>query len=127
MNRLIFDSSAIIAFVNNEKGWENVFNIISGAYINAINLAEVIEKLKELELGVSEILEIFDQLDIKIVKFDRELAVKTANLKIISKKYGLSLADRACIATGIYMNMGIVTADRIWAKLELPVKITLIR
>ncbi|WP_395476404.1 hypothetical protein [Rickettsia endosymbiont of Pantilius tunicatus] len=36
-----------------------------------------------------------------------------------TKQYGLSLGDRACIATGIYHNIAIYTTDKIWAELKI--------
>ena len=40
---------------------------------------------------------------------------------------GLSLGDRACLALGIALDVEIYTADRLWAQLNLPCSIHLIR
>ena len=49
-------------------------------------------------------------------------------IKKQTKHKGLSLGDRACLATVLYLGLPIYTANRIWAELDLPnIKIKLIR
>jgi len=40
---------------------------------------------------------------------------------------GLSLADRACLALAISRDLPVITADRAWARLGLPVEVVLTR
>jgi len=41
--------------------------------------------------------------------------------------FGLSLGDRACLATGLIEKMPVMTADQVWKKLPLSLEIKLIR
>jgi PIN domain nuclease of toxin-antitoxin system len=40
---------------------------------------------------------------------------------------GLSLGDRACLALGIALGAEVYTAERVWAQLQLPCAVHLIR
>ena len=63
-----------------------------------------------------------------LVPFDEEQALKTADLKKITKSKGLSLGDRACLALGMTLKAPIYTADKIWKDLNLKdIEIRLIR
>jgi ribonuclease VapC len=39
----------------------------------------------------------------------------------------LSLADRACLSLALRLNLPVLTCDRIWAELTLPLRIQLLR
>lgn len=54
-----------------------------------------------------------------IIPFSKEVAIEVGKLTSFTKQYGLSLGDRACIATGMYHNMIIYTTDKIWAELKI--------
>jgi len=43
------------------------------------------------------------------------------------RKFGLSLADRACLALAMEQNQAILTADKVWIKLGLNIEIDLIQ
>jgi PIN domain nuclease of toxin-antitoxin system len=62
-----------------------------------------------------------------VVPFDAPLARLTATLKAPTRPLGLSLADRACLALGLHMNLPVVTGDRDWVKADLPVEIETFR
>jgi ribonuclease VapC len=127
MSKYILDSSALLALINYEPGWENISKIVDNSSINTINLSEVIHKLYDLSLSELNINKIFQTLNFKIIKFDREMAFEAGKLKNQTKQFGLSLGDCACIATAIINKFDILTADKIWLKLDLPIKVISIR
>jgi PIN domain nuclease of toxin-antitoxin system len=45
----------------------------------------------------------------------------------MTKPYGLSLGDRACLALAIQRNATVYTTDRDWSKLSIGIKIEVIR
>jgi ribonuclease VapC len=59
--------------------------------------------------------------------FDAARAFAAGSLVMRTKRLGLSLADRACLALAIELGIPAVTADRAWSKLDLPVEIRVIR
>jgi PIN domain nuclease of toxin-antitoxin system len=50
-----------------------------------------------------------------------------ARLREKTKKYGLSLGDRACLSLAKLKSFPVLTADKIWAKLSVGVEIKIIR
>ncbi len=59
--------------------------------------------------------------------FDTILSFKAGFLCPITRDMGLSLGDRACLATGMLMNLPVITSDKIWRDTGLPVTVILIR
>jgi ribonuclease VapC len=55
------------------------------------------------------------------------LARLAAALRPTTKKLGLSLGDRSCLALGLARRNIVVTAEKSWAKLKIDLKIDLIR
>ena len=127
MSKFILDSSALLALIQHEKGWEKVLNILDDSLINTVNYAEVVTKLFHYSVSEPEIEDILKNLKLNLVNFDEIIAYESGKLIKATQKYGLSLGDRACIASGLIKKMEIITADKIWSKLEIPVKVTLIR
>ena len=62
----------------------------------------------------------------EIIDFTADLAWEAARLRPLTKQYGLSLGDRACLALAIKLKIPAVTADKEWSKLKF-CKITVIR
>lgn len=124
----VFDASAILAVFYNETGKSQVRLLLdrSEPLISAINLCEVFSKLLEDGLDSEQIWEILFSLEIEVVDFGAELALKAAQLRSPTKPLGLSLADRACLGLAIQHNAAAVTADKSWSKLDL-CKVELIR
>jgi PIN domain nuclease of toxin-antitoxin system len=50
-----------------------------------------------------------------------------AELILVTKPYGLSLGDRACLALAIDRNATVYTTDKVWKNLSLGIEIELIR
>lgn len=127
MPNYLFDSSAVLAILFKEVNPVELSVYLENSAISTINYSEVVSKVlgkgSPLEGTRQKILSIIED----VIPFDKYTAELTAELNLKTSRFGLSLADRACIATGIYRNYEIVTADRIWEKLQLPVKIRLIR
>ena len=65
-------------------------------------------------------------LRIEVVGFDAELAHLTATLRPATKRLGLSLGDRSCLAMGLVRHHTVVTAERTWSQLSFGVKIDVI-
>ena len=83
--------------------------------------------LDVLDVGGDKVRAILEPLRLNIVDFDQGLAYATAGLRRPTRHLGLSLGDRACLATALMLGVPAVTADRSWASLELGVDIKVIR
>ena len=127
MNKAVLDSSALLAFINQEKGSEIVEKYLPNALMSSVNIAEVISVLSMIDMPEDIIIGIIDDLNIEVVNFDQEQALKTGLLRKTTKNAGLSLGDRACISVSTIKNLTIITADKIWAEIGLTNNIILIR
>ena len=63
----------------------------------------------------------------KSLDFDIDMARLAGSLKPATKKLGLSLGDRCCLALGSLRGDTVVTADRLWAKLKLGIQVEVLR
>jgi len=126
--RWVLDASALLALLNNEPGESLVAEAINQmAVMSAVNLSEVVAKLHDAGIPAQEIHEILEPLGIEIIDFDLELAYRTGMLRLVTKKAGLSLGDRACLALAEQLGVPLLTADRSWKELPLSLDIQLIR
>jgi PIN domain nuclease of toxin-antitoxin system len=123
----MFDSSAVIAFLRSEPGADVVRVNLSDAVISAVNIAEIAswivrggETIESAQTGL-------DNLDLDTIDFDDDLAMRTGALMAKTKRLGLSLGDRACLATAAREGVPVLTADRAWRDLDVGVEIQLIR
>ena len=110
-----------------ELGADWVTERLHAASVSAVNAVEVGTKLfqstKDLEWARSAVA----GLRIPIIGFDAELADRAVALGGATRPFGLSLADRACLALALRERAVAVTTDRIWKKLEIGCEIELIR
>ncbi len=126
--KCVFDASAILALYYNESGKKQVRLLLdkSESLISAVNLCEVFSKLLEDGLDSEQIWESFFALEIQVVDFHADVALAAAHLRPATRRLGLSLGDRACLALAIQQEAVAVTADKSWAKLNI-CKIEVIR
>ena len=127
MNKCVLDASAILALLNDESGAGEVQELLPVAIISTVNYAEVVTRLSLLGMPEDEIREALDMLGLDIISFDEGLSFQTGALAIVTKQYGLSLGDRACLALALKTGYPAVTSDKVWQELNVGVDIKLIR
>lgn len=127
MTELILDASSILALLNSEKGAEIVQQALPDAKISTVNLAEVVTRLTLIGMSFTEIEQVMNLLGLESVVFDEEQALQAGIMATMTQEFGLSLGDRACLALGVLTNTPVLTADRAWQNVSLPVEIKLIR
>ena len=128
MSKSILDASALLALLKEEPGSEQVVEAIAeGAAISTVNFSEVIAKLNEAGMPEDAIHESLDSLGLEIVNFDNELAYLAGLLRPLTKRAGLSLGDRCCLALAQNRNLPVFTTDRQWANLSLNIQIHVLR
>ncbi len=127
MSKYVLDASAVLALLNQETGKERVEAVLADSCISTVNYCEVLGKLIDAGLPEQDARESVEMLNVEVVGFDVDLARLAAVLRPRTKKLGLSLGDRSCLALALARRNTAVTAERIWAKLKLGVKIELIR
>ena len=127
MGSFVLDASAVLALLNEEAGKDRVEQAMGDCLISAVNYCEVIGKLIDAGVPADDARHTVDLLDVEIVDFDGELGFRAASLVRATRKLGLSLGDRCCLALGSARKATILTSDRSWAKLKIGVKVEVIR
>ena len=127
MNDVVLDASALLALAQDEPGAAAVNEVLDRAIIGAVNLSEAVAKLSDR--GVPEHAAWVASVNsvTRIVPFDEGLARIAARLRLSTKSFGLSFADRACLALAMHENAEAYTSDRRWRDLDIGVAVRLIR
>lgn len=117
-----------MALLHEEDGVLNVHEAIAlGAAISLVNLAEVLSKLADLGNDPAEARIQLDEVGNAVEQLTEADCVEVARLRPLTRALGLSLADRACIALAMRLDVPVLTADRLWAQADLDVEVRLIR
>lgn len=125
---IVIDSSAILAFLFKEPGEEVVRPALEMGLLSSVNYAEVLCRFERDKAGSSTSVAVPLRQSLReIVPFDASQAVNASLLMDATKQFGLSLGDRCCLALAMERKCAVLTADRVWLKLEVPLEIKSIR
>ena len=124
----VLDASALLALIHEEPGADLVAEAMTGSVIGTPNLAEVIGKLVDAQIDASAVRQLVVAAGVTIEPLTADDAELAGALRAITGGQQLSLGDRCCLALAIRSTPPIVmTADRVWANLDLPIGVRLIR
>jgi ribonuclease VapC len=124
---IVADASAILAALKSER-FDNIDpRRLIGASISAVNVCEVRTKLHDDGLDEAQANAAVSAMDLRVVPFDEPQARVAARLRATTRRVGLSLGDRACLALGEQLGYRVVTADRVWGDLDVGVEVVVIR
>jgi ribonuclease VapC len=125
----VLDASALLAVLLDEPGGDFVFSVIRGSQISVVNLSEVFSTLLDGGMSFEDADEIISPLHLRVRTFREGHAWQVAKLRPITRGYGLSLGDRACITQAIFSDLIILTSDRRMAEAQavLDINIQMIR
>lgn len=123
----VIDAAAALAALFDEPGAERARAHFNGGIISSVNVTEVLTRLQDIGETHQDALTYFAGLSLRVVDFDYDQSISAAELRQTTRKAGLSLGDRACLALAIRENATAVTADRKWADLDVGCEIELIR
>lgn len=129
MSKVVLDTSAILAYLFDETGAEQVEPILEAnlGVISSVNYAELASKLVDKGMPLEVVISAIENLELTFVAQDQQQAQVNADLRPLSKAFGLSLGDRACLALGLVQNLPVMTADRVWQDMTSRVVVKLIR
>jgi PIN domain nuclease of toxin-antitoxin system len=127
MINCVLDASAILAYLEGESGSPEVEKLLDEAAVSAVNLAEVASKLAERGAPADRIRQTIQALGVEVIPCDETIAYRIGDLRTSTKALGLSLGDRACLATALQHNVKAITADRGWKSLKVGARIQIIR
>jgi ribonuclease VapC len=127
MSGTLLDASAVLALAFDEPGADIVAAALGSAAISAVNLSEAGAKMIDKGFDPNQAIGWLMTLGLRILPFDSAHAERAARLRSDKTLKRLSFADRACIAAASTESASALTTDRIWADLDLPCKVELIR
>lgn len=129
MSKCVVDTSALLAYLFAETGADVVAPVLEDGLgvIGSANYAEMVSKLVDKGIPVEEVITIIDSLELEFISQDEQQAQLTGKLRSVSKAFGLSLGDRACLALGMVLGLPVLTADRVWLKAPVDIKVKCIR
>jgi ribonuclease VapC len=126
---IVLDASAVLALLNTEPGADKVEAVLPHAVLCSVNRTEVLSRLLDWKLSLDDARASLQALELTCYHFDEALADDAAALRPATRKAGLSLGDRACLALARQLNAKVLTTDRPWLALasELGLEIVCIR
>jgi ribonuclease VapC len=133
VNRVVLDSSAVLAMLLNEPGGERVDSLldaieaVSGvqAAISSVNWCEILTRMQREKVGLSA--ERFSAIlvGVDLHPFEKADAEVATSYALVSQ--ALSLGDRACLALAKTLHATAWTTERLWTRVSIDVPIELIR
>jgi PIN domain nuclease of toxin-antitoxin system len=116
----VVDASALLAFLYNERGADQVRPHLPKGKISAVNAAEVLTVLVRNGVPPVSAAQAVQKTGLEVVDFSWDGAWQTTWLLTSeARDRGISLGDRACLALAISEKLPVITADRNWADLEV--------
>jgi PIN domain nuclease of toxin-antitoxin system len=124
----VLDASAVLALIHHEPGHDLVAEHLNGAILGAANLAEVVGTLVDADLDVRRLRLLLSAAGVLVEPLTAADAELAGALHALEGGRTLSLGDRCCLALTTRVTPPVVlTADRAWSELDLPIQVRLIR
>ena len=125
---MVLDASAVLALIHNEPGADRVTEALAGGLLGTVNLAEVVGKLVDVNVDPSRVRRLLSATGVVIEPLLAEDAELAGAMRSLDGGRALSLGDRCCLALAVRSDpAAVLTADRAWAAIDLPIHIELIR
>ena len=127
MTEFVADASAMLAFARGEPGEKRVAKVREHCIVSSLNLLEAFSKLVRCDVPAEQVRLFLRESFPRVIPIDRDLAESSAIFHASSRNLGLSYADCVCLVLGNQRGAVVLTADRGWKKVDLNVKVELIR
>lgn len=126
--KVVLDASALLALILDESGADVVQAALDHeVLLSVVNFAEVVGRAERAGIKPEDAHNGILALPLQLVQLDEKMAFEMGKLAGVGRPLGLSLGDCACLATAKVLGTDVLTADKVWAKLKIGLKIRLIR
>jgi ribonuclease VapC len=124
----VLDASAVLALVHDEEGADRVAAVLPQARLSTANLAEVVGKLVDVGIDPRRVEGLLTAAGVVLEPVLVADAVLAGALRQVDGGRLLSLGDRCCLALALRSDPPeVLTGDRAWAELDLPLDVELLR
>ena len=122
---VVFDSSAVLAVVFDERGAGAVTPRRIGSCTSTVTLSECLSKMLDRGFGQEAAQEILHGFGLEVIVFDEVQVWRAGVLRSRYRRRNLSFADCACLALAAETGLPALTGDRLWAELDhgIPVEV----
>jgi ribonuclease VapC len=127
VSRCVLDASALLALLHPEPGAEAVEEAVDEAAMSTVNWSEVQQRWVARGVDARGLRTDVEALGLELVPFTADDAEFAAELWPRTRRLGLSLGDRACLALAHRLGLPALTADRSWLRVKLDVEVRPIR
>jgi PIN domain nuclease of toxin-antitoxin system len=126
MNRVVLDSSALLAGLFLEEGAASIATVGPSILISAVSLAEVLFRAMERGVPVNASESAIDRFALTIVPFDATQAATATRLRGSSNNHDVPLDAWASLALASVRNANVVTANPMLAAVRVGPSIELV-
>jgi ribonuclease VapC len=124
---IILDTPAVVAFLRNEPGGEVAVRHLPEGCLSTVTVAETIGRMERDGMTPAATMGHLRKTGIAVVAFDEAQSEVAGKLIEPGRRWRISLGDCCCIALAIVQGCAVLTADRNWRNLNLPIEVRLIR
>lgn len=120
---LLLDASAILACLHDEPGAADVDAALESradCLMSAANHAEVVAKCLDRGVADDVVGPMLAQLNYQVIPVAAEDGLAAGRLRALTRRQGLSLGERLCLAAACRLGCAVLTADRAWLELAAP-------
>jgi ribonuclease VapC len=108
----VVDASAVLAWLQDEPGSDDVETFLMEGVIGAANWSEVLQKMRQHGQPSEVVAPLLASFGLDVVDVTRADAERAAEMWAPGS--GLSLGDRLCLSLAIRLEVSVATTDQRW-------------
>ncbi|MDX9707230.1 MAG: type II toxin-antitoxin system VapC family toxin [Azospira sp.] len=119
---LLLDASVILAYLHGEPGRDQVDAVLEleDCLMTAANHAEVVIKCLDRGVAADVVGPMLVELGYRVIPVTETDGLLAGQLRSSTRRQGLSLGDRLCLAVAQRLGSPVLTSDRPWLELAEP-------